>query len=244
MTWAARRTFAGRVAALAALAVGAGSAWGCVTEAGPSLTVVSWGGSYARACVLGYHERFTAETGIEIRLESYNGGLALVRAQVETGNVHWDLIDVEIADAVSGCDEGILEPIDPAMLPPGPDGTPATDDFFPGALTECGVGTSFFATVYAYHPARFPDGPPTTIEDFFDPRALPRPPRHAARPAREPGVRADRGRRAGRRGLRRARHPGGRCARLPQAGTPSRTRSSGGRPAHNRRRCSPTARWS
>ena len=159
---------AARVGALLAAVAAAGSAWGCVTEAGPSLTVVSWGGSYARACVLGYHERFTAETGIEIRLESYNGGLAQVRAQVETGNVHWDVVDVEIADAVSGCDEGILEPIDFAMLPAGPDGTPAVDDFFPAALTECGVGTSFFSTVYAYHPARFADGPPTTIDDFFD----------------------------------------------------------------------------
>ncbi len=157
-----------RVAVLAALGMAAGSASGCVTEAGPSLTVVSWGGSYARACVLGYHERFTAETGIEIRLESYNGGLAQVRAQVETGNVHWDVIDVEIADAVSGCDEGILEPIDPAMLPAAPDGTPAADDFFPAALTECAVGTSFFSTVYAYHSARFPEGPPSTIDDFFD----------------------------------------------------------------------------
>ena len=163
-----RMKFGVRVAMLSALTAAAGSAWGCVTQAGPSLTVVSWGGSYARACVKGYHERFTAETGIEIRLESYNGGLAQVRAQVETGNVHWDVVDVEIADAVSGCDEGILEPIDPAMLPAARDGTPAADDFFPRALTECGMGSSFFSTVYAYHPARFPDAPPATMDDFFD----------------------------------------------------------------------------
>ena len=68
-----RMKFGVRVAMLSALTAVAGSAWGCVTQAGPSLTVVSWGGSYARACVKGYHERFTAETGIEIRLESYNG---------------------------------------------------------------------------------------------------------------------------------------------------------------------------
>ncbi len=41
-----------------------------------SITVVSWGGSYARACVLGYHEAFTAETGIEVKMEDYNGGPA------------------------------------------------------------------------------------------------------------------------------------------------------------------------
>ena len=53
------------------------------------LTVVSWGGSYARACVKGYHERFTADTGIAINLEDFNGGLAQVRAQVDVGNVYW-----------------------------------------------------------------------------------------------------------------------------------------------------------
>ena len=69
---------------------------------------------------------------------------------------------------MSGCDEGILEPIDPAMLPAARDGTPAADDLFPRALTECGMGSSFFSTVYAYHPARFPDAPPATMDDFFD----------------------------------------------------------------------------
>ena len=86
---------------------------GCAPPAGESLTVVSWGGSYSQAITKGYLEPFTAETGVEIRLDDYNGGLAQVRAQVETGNVHWDVVDLETADAVSGCDEGILEPIDP-----------------------------------------------------------------------------------------------------------------------------------
>ena len=31
--------------------------------------MVPWGGSYARAWIKGYHERFTAETGIAINLE-------------------------------------------------------------------------------------------------------------------------------------------------------------------------------
>ena len=64
-----------------------------------------------------------------------------MRAQVETGNVHWDVVDLEIADAVSGCDEGILEQIDTALLAPAPDGTPALRDFLPDTLLECGVGT-------------------------------------------------------------------------------------------------------
>ena len=97
--------------------------------AGQSLTVVSWGGSYGRAVNEGANIPFTEATGIRISVEDYNGGLAQVRAQVEIGNIHWDVVDVEIADAVRGCDEGLFEPIDIDDLPPGPDGTLAADDF-------------------------------------------------------------------------------------------------------------------
>ena len=57
------------------------------TQEAQSITVVSWGGSYARASVRAYHERFEAETGIRIDLEEYSGGLAQIhldRQGVET----------------------------------------------------------------------------------------------------------------------------------------------------------------
>ena len=146
----------------------AGLSWSCPATSSESLTVASWGGSYDRACQKAYHEPFSAETGTRIRLESYNGGLAQVRAQVEIGKVYWDLIDLETADVVRGCDEGLLEPLSSADLLPAPDGTPAAEDFFPGMLTECGVGMLFYSTVYAYNSKHLPDPKPTTIRDFFD----------------------------------------------------------------------------
>ena len=84
-----------------------------------SLTVVSFGGSYSRACEKGYHERFEAETGININFEDYNGGLAQIRAQVDVGNVYWDVVDLQIPDLVRGCDEGLLVPIEINDLSPG-----------------------------------------------------------------------------------------------------------------------------
>ena len=138
---------------------------GCGSDA---VTVVSWGGSYADASKKAYHDPFTAETGIEVRLESYNGGLAQVRAQVETGNVHWDVVDLEFADLVRGCDEGLFELIDIDELPPAPDGTSARDDYFEGTYSECGGGGLYYSGVYAYNQETFPDAPPSTIEDFFD----------------------------------------------------------------------------
>ena len=157
-----------------ALATLAALCAGCAEEdGGESLTVASWGGSYAHACAMAYHNPFVTETGIGIDLEVYNGGLAQVRAQVDVGRVHWDVVDMEIADAVRGCDEGLLEPIDPAMLPPAPDGTPAAADFFPQTLTECGVGTLFYSTAVAYSEENIVGPKPDTLDDFFDLNAFP-----------------------------------------------------------------------
>ena len=132
------------------------------------ITVVSWGGSYARSSVKAYHERFVEETGIQIKLDEYNGGLAQVRAQVETGNVSWDVVDMEAGDALLGCDEGLLETVDYETLPPAPDGTPATQDFLDVYDVDCGAKNLVYSTVYAYNDTRFPGQKPATMADFFD----------------------------------------------------------------------------
>ena len=90
-----------------------------------------------------------------------------IKAMVEANNVTIDVASLEYADAIRLCDEGVLEPIDIAWLPPGADGTPAAEDFLPGAVTDCGVSTDIWATVFAYDTTKFPEGP-TTAADFFD----------------------------------------------------------------------------
>ena len=149
----------------ALLPVLAGLLAGCGTD---SVTVVSWGGAYAEACRKALFEPFTAETGIEVRVESFNGGLAQVQAQVETGSVHWDIVDLEFADVVRGCDEGLFEVVGIDALPAAPDGTPARDDFFEGTYSECGGGGLYYSSVVAYNRESFPGARPSTLEDFFD----------------------------------------------------------------------------
>ncbi len=131
------------------------------------LTVVSWGGAYTKSQVEAYHKPWMAKTGNTILSEDYSGGLAEVKAQVESGNVTWDLVDVELSDAIRGCDEGLLEEIDPSILPPAPDGTPAIEDFIPGAITDCAVANIVWSTIFAYDSSKIADGP-TSIADFFD----------------------------------------------------------------------------
>ena len=145
----------------------------CGTDSSRSVTAVSWGGSYGRAVNEGVNIPFTEETGINIKAEDYNGGLAQIRAQVEIGEIHWDVVDLEMAEAVRGCDEGLLEPIEVTSLPPGPDGTPAAEDFLEGVITDCGVGSVFFSTVYAYNEENISGTKPSTVADFFDLEAFP-----------------------------------------------------------------------
>lgn len=133
-----------------------------------SLTVVSWGGSYEKACLEGYFKPFEAETGIKVRVESYSGGLAPIRAQVESDNIQWDVVDIESQDLIIGCDEGLIETLEDVELPPGPNGEKVEDDFLPGSIMECGVPTLSWATIVAYNKDMFEENPPSTIQDFFD----------------------------------------------------------------------------
>ena len=143
------------------------------TAAAQSITAVSWGGSFGRAVHEGVNIPFMEATGIRVMVEDYNGGLAQIRAQVDIGNIHWDIVDLVMADAVRGCDEGLLEPIDFSSLPPGPDGTPAEEDFAAEGQTECGVGQVFASTVYAYNADNIQGVKPTTMADFFDLETFP-----------------------------------------------------------------------
>jgi len=138
-----------------------------------SVTAVGWGGAYGRAVQLGVNRPFSEATGIRVRVENYNGGLAQIRAQVEAGNIQWDVVDLEMADAVRGCDEGLLEPIDIAALPDGADGTPAPEDFVAEGQSECGIGLIYWSTVYAYNSDNMKGAKPTTIADFFDLETFP-----------------------------------------------------------------------
>lgn len=146
----------------ATLALGAGAA-----QAAESITVVSWGGAYTKSQVEAYHKPWIAATGNQIKSEDYNGGTAEIKAQVEAGNVTWDLVDVELSDAIRACDEGLLEEMDHSMWPPAPDGTPATEDFIEGTLYDCAVANIVWSTIFAYDKSKMPEGP-TTVADFFD----------------------------------------------------------------------------
>ena len=123
-----------------------------------TVTVVSWGGAYTTSQIEAYHKPWMAKTGNQIISEDYNGGLAEVKAQVEAGNVTWDIVDVELSDAVRGCDEGLFEKLDYSKIAP-------KSDFMPAAVSDCGVGIFVWSTVMAYN------GDKLNANSFFNNKA-------------------------------------------------------------------------
>ncbi|MBR9869391.1 MAG: ABC transporter substrate-binding protein [Oceanospirillales bacterium] len=156
------------------LALGAAVCMGSAIAAEP-LTVVSWGGAYTKSQRQAYSDPFTAKTGIEIVDEDKSGnGLAGLRAQVEAGNVTWDVLDILEGDAILACDEGIAQQLDYEKdLSPGADGTPVMEDFVEGSLSGCYVPTIVYATLFSYNNNAFPGEKPSTIADVFDVKKFP-----------------------------------------------------------------------
>lgn len=136
-------------------------------DANQTLTVVSWDGAYVKSQILGFIRAFEEATGHRVNVVQYSGGIDEIRQQVRAWNVSWDVVDLELFDAIRACNEGLLETIDPKSLPPAPDGTPAHDDFYELRQTPCGVGNVVSSTAIGYRRDQFAE-PPTRLKDFFD----------------------------------------------------------------------------
>jgi putative spermidine/putrescine transport system substrate-binding protein len=133
-----------------------------------ALTVTSWGGAYTKSQELAYFAPFSEETGVKVLQDEWDGSTAKLKGMVETGQVTWDVVDVEPGHALQGCDEGWLEEIDYSKLG-------GKEAFIDGAAMDCAVATIVFGTIYAYDAARFPNGGPTTMADLFDTEKFPGP---------------------------------------------------------------------
>jgi len=156
-----------------ALAAALGTA-SFAASAEDSLTVVSWGGAYGAAQQKHVIDPYMKESGVKVLFEDYTGGVAEIKAQVESGNIQWDVVDFEVIDLERACSEGLLEPLDHSVLPAGIDGSPAAQDFIPEALaSECAVGNIVWSVVFAYNEQTIGGTKAASIEDFFDTAKIP-----------------------------------------------------------------------
>ena len=138
-----------------------------------TLNVVSYGGAYTKSQMHAYVRPWEAQTGKVINMIDYGGGLDEIKAQVNSANVKWDVVDMELSNLISACESGLLEPVDAALISDGSDGTPVNEDIPENYMHECGYPSVTWSTVIAFNKEAFAQEQPSTIKDFFDVEKFP-----------------------------------------------------------------------
>ena len=129
-----------------------------------TVTIASWGGSYQAAQSQALFEPAAANTGIEVKQESY-GGMSDVRLQVNTGQVTLDIVASGSGSAARAAAEGLLEKLDYDVID--------VSTFYPTLYTDYCVGGDVFSTVFAYNTETYGENGPKTWADFFDVEKFP-----------------------------------------------------------------------
>jgi len=129
------------------------------------LTVVGWGGASQEVHRNVYFDPFKKANGAALIEDSYNGGLAKIKAMVDTKSVTWDAILVEAPELLRGCENGLFE-----ALPWDKIGEKS--DFIDAAVSDCGVGSYVWSVALSYDGDVLKDGPKNWA-DFWDVKKFP-----------------------------------------------------------------------
>jgi len=151
------------------------------------ITFVSQGGAYQEAQSKAILEPAAKKLGLTLKQDSSPKAYPIIKTQLESGKVTWDVVDLPTGDCVRGQQEGLFEKLDPALVPNAAQ-LPAElkDDY--------SVGYISYSTVLAYRTDAFKgDHVPKTRADFWDTKKYPgqRSLRNLPRPTLEIALLAD-----------------------------------------------------
>ncbi|MBA1200788.1 ABC transporter substrate-binding protein [Pseudomonas capeferrum] len=130
-----------------------------------SLTVISFGGATKVAQQAAYFQPFEKSGAAKVVAGEYNGELSKIKAMVDVGHVSWDVVEVESPELIRGCEEGLFERMDPAILGD-------QSSYLPGTVSECGVASYVWSMVLAYNAQKLTVGP-SSWADFWDIQRFP-----------------------------------------------------------------------
>jgi putative spermidine/putrescine transport system substrate-binding protein len=130
---------------------------------GTTLTFASFGGVYQEAQREGWLKPYTALTGVQFQ-ESEESSNATIKAQVESNNVEWDVVDVGNDFGLDG-NADLLEPLDYSLI--------KQDEILPGFATTYRVGDITYGVVLAYNTDKTAGKVPEGWADFFDTAKIP-----------------------------------------------------------------------
>ena len=130
---------------------------------GTTLTFASFGGVYQEAQREGWLVPYTALTGVQFQ-ESEESSNATIKAQVEAGNVEWDVVDVGNDFGLDG-NADLLEPLDYTLI--------KQDEILDGFATTYRVADITYGVVLAYNTDKTAGKVPEGWADFFDTTKFP-----------------------------------------------------------------------
>ena len=133
-------------------------------NAAESLNFVSWGGTTQDAQKEAWAVPFSEQTDIKV-LQDGPTDYGKLKAMVESGNVQWDVVDVEADFALRAAREGLLEPLDFNVI--------QRDRLDPRFVSDHGVGSFFFSFVLGYNERRLGAKQPQDWTALFDTTAYP-----------------------------------------------------------------------
>ena len=133
-------------------------------QAADSLNFVSWGGTTQDAQKEAWAAPFTKATDIKV-VQDGPTDYGKLKAMVESGNVQWDVVDVEADFALRAASEGLLEPLDFTQI--------KRDKIDPRFVSDHGDGSFFFSFVLGYNEGKLGANKPVDWTALFDTKTYP-----------------------------------------------------------------------
>jgi putative spermidine/putrescine transport system substrate-binding protein len=130
---------------------------------GQTLTFVSYGGIYQDGQMKAAIDPFAQASGAKI-LQDGPTDYSKIKAQVESGNVTWDVVDLDATWADGQCGK-LLMPLDTKIVD--------TSNIPEGLATRCYVPAMQYGDVMVYNTKKYGSNPPKTWADFFDTKKFP-----------------------------------------------------------------------
>lgn len=153
----ATKAFGTRVALAASLGVLAAA-----PVLAESLVFTSWGGTTQQAQQKHWAKPFAAASGINVAMDGPTD-YGKFKAMVESGNVNWDVVDVEGDFAYKAAKDGLLETIDLSKL----------KGLDPRFASPNSVGSFYYSFVLGYNKSTFKGTAPSSWADLFDLKRFP-----------------------------------------------------------------------
>ena len=137
---------------------------GNTAVAADSMNFVSWGGSTQDAQKQAWAEPFSEASGIRV-VQDGPTDYGKLKAMVESGNVQWDVVDVEADFALRAASEGLLEPLDFSVI--------QRETIDPRFVSDHGVGSFYFSFVLGYNQGKVGGNTPQDWTALFDTSTYP-----------------------------------------------------------------------